>query len=234
MVMRCQLRRSLKKMAIVSKTQRCIRALAFTIATLVSINLTRPALADLPPDAKPVAASSTALASDTMPSLAPRNQGPSFVLTAVVIQGATIFKPADFAALYEPLLARQVATLELAKLADAITDMYRKQGYFLSRAVIPAQPVDSGLLYVTVVEGYIATSTVEGTRSNAIEALVKALAGQRPLRLAELERTLALIGDLPGVTVKGTRIEPDLNDISAHRLVVTVETTRVQGTLYTD
>ena len=233
--MRCHLLTSLKTMATMSEGRRAKRSLAFTIATLVSISLSTAAVAQLPADARPLAALSTPARPSNIPSAtSPRNEAPSFVLTAVVIQGSTVFKPDDFAPLYEPYLARRVTPLELAKLAETITDKYRKQGYFLSRAVIPAQPVDSGLLYITVVEGYIASAAVEGSVSRAIQAYAEALVGRRPLRLAELERTLALIGDMGGVTVKGSRIEPDLNDLSAHRLVVTVEIDAVQGSLYSD
>ena len=169
------------------------------------------------------------------PPSPPSEEGPQpFVLTAVTIRGATVFGAQDFAPLYEPYLARRVSVSELAALAEAITRKYRDAGYFLSRAVIPAQSAESGFLLVDVVEGYISEIRIEGAETRAVRERVEALVGRRPLRLAELDRTLSLIADIGGVSVTATRIEPDLADLSVHRLVLSVAFDSLQASLYVD
>ncbi len=171
----------------------------------------------------------------TVPEPAPVPEGAQpFVLTAVTIRGSTVFRPEDFAPLYEPYLTRPVSVSDLAALADAMTQKYRRAGYFLSRAVIPAQSAESGLLIIDIVEAYIAEVRIEGADLRGVRERAQAVVGRRPLRLAELDRTLSLIGDMNGVAITATRIEPDPADISVHRLVLSVEIDSVQGSLYVD
>lgn len=157
-----------------------------------------------------------------------------FVLTAVEITGASIFPPEDFAPLYDELLARPVSLTDITVLTDRITAMYRREGYFLSRAIAPAQDASGGVLQISIVEGYVAEVMIEGDAPTAVKRILSALTGRRPLRLASLERTLALIGDLPGISVVSSQLEPDIDDLASHRLVVTLNADRVEASLYAD
>jgi hemolysin activation/secretion protein len=162
-------------------------------------------------------------------------EGPQpFVLTAVTIRGSTVFTPEDFAPLYQSYLIRSVSVSELVAIAEAITEKYRTAGYFLSRAIIPAQSVESGLLLVDIAEAYIAEVRIEGADLPVIRERAEAIVGRRPLRLAELDGALSLIGDINGLTVTATRIEPDPADMSVHRLVLSVDFDSVQASLYVD
>jgi len=182
---------------------------------------------------------------DDAPERAPRTpQAPSaetarggpqaFVLTGVTIRGASVLDPDDFAPLYEPYLARTVSLADVAAIAEAVTGAYREAGYFLSRAVAPPQDVIGGMLEIRVVEGYLGDVTVEGADRKDVLGRLQRLTDERPLRLSTLERALALIGDLNGVYVRDSRIEPDLNDMAAHRLVVSVSVDHLRGSIYVD
>jgi hemolysin activation/secretion protein len=178
---------------------------------------------------------------EVMAPLAPSESPPvaeqgaqTFVLTAVTIRGSTVFRPEDLAPLYESYLARSVGISDLAALADAITQKYRSSGYFLSRAVIPAQSAASGFLVIDIVEGYVAEIRLEGADVRGVRERAEFLVGKRPLRLAELDRTLSLIADMSGVSLTATRIEPDPSDMSVHRLFLSVELDSVQASLYLD
>jgi hemolysin activation/secretion protein len=210
-------------------------------AVLIAASLCAPAFAQtlddigqrLPPE---MPAESAEVMAPVAPAVRPSpEQGPEpFVLTAVSIRGATVFGAQDFAPLYEPYLARRVGVSELAALAEAITRKYRSAGYFLSRAVIPAQSAESGFLLIDIVEGYISEIRIEGADVRAVRERVEAIVGRRPLRLAELDRTLSLIADISGVSVTATRVEPDLADMSVHRLVLSVAFDSLQASLYVD
>ncbi|WDI33037.1 ShlB/FhaC/HecB family hemolysin secretion/activation protein [Hyphococcus flavus] len=156
-----------------------------------------------------------------------------FVLTAVEISGVTAFPPETFAPLYDNMLARTVSVKDVARITEAITAAYRAEGYFLSRATAPAQSADSGVLHIEVSEGYLANVSVKGGNAQ-IRNRLKKLTDARPLKLTTLERTLALVGDLKGVSIKSTQIEPDPIDFARHRLMVEIEHDAFEASLYAD
>jgi hemolysin activation/secretion protein len=162
--------------------------------------------------------------------------GGTFVLGAVNIEGATVFSSAELAQSFEPYLASRVGQAQLDKIAADITARYRRAGYLLSYAVLPAQSVASGIVNIRVVEGFIADVRVEGDARTA--AAVGAVAAQlhedRPLRTSALERVLGIIRDMPGVTVSDTRISRSAADPVRHELIIVVRGDRVRGLAYSD
>lgn len=166
----------------------------------------------------------------------PLREGPavSFVLTAVQIRGATAIPAEEFAPLYDDLLARSISLSDVTKLVDRITALYREKGYFLSRAVAPAQSGANGILRIDVAEGYLADISIDGDASADVKRRFDKLRDERPLRLATLERTMALVGDMRGISVVSSRIEPDPMQLAPHRLVVTLKSDRFDASFYTD
>lgn len=155
-----------------------------------------------------------------------------FVLTGLTIDGVSAYPLKQLAPLYSGYLAREVAMEDLVKIAQAITDKYRADGYFLSRAVVPPQ-APGGHARIRVYEGYIDQIEVTGDAAPAVEALLDGVSGRRPLRLADLERRLTLARDLPGAR-PSTRIEPNLDDPARHKLVVVAGLKRWTGSVHVD
>ncbi len=149
-----------------------------------------------------------------------------FQLNAVSLEGLTAYKPGELAPLYAPYLTRDVSVADLAVIAQAITDKYRSEGFFLSRAAVPPQLRGGHVARIMVYEGYISEVVVKGSGAKVVNRYLKDLSGRRPLRLADLDRRLTLAKDEPGLRIK-TQLEPDLDDPAKHRLVVTAETDRV-------
>lgn len=149
-----------------------------------------------------------------------------------MVDGVTAYPLKDLAPLYADYLAREVTTDDLVKIAQAITDKYRADGYFLSRAIVPPQ-APGGHAHIRVYEGYIGDVEVSGDAAPALEALLSGLTERRPLRLTDLERRLTLAADLPGVQPR-SRIEPFIDDPARHRLVVSAGLKRWTGSLYLD
>ncbi|HYC94440.1 MAG TPA: POTRA domain-containing protein [Sphingomicrobium sp.] len=160
----------------------------------------------------------------------------TFVLGAVNIDGATIFTSEQLAASFEPFLASEVGQAELEQIADDITERYRRAGYLLSYAVVPEQSVQSGIIRIKVVEGYIAKVRLKGdTRAGAAASgIAERLGAERPLRTASLERALGLARDIPGVIVSDTRISRSPGDPSRHELTITLGRHRVRSLVYSD
>src|SRR6185503_453233 len=122
-----------------------------------------------------------------------------FVLTGLTVDGVTAYPLKDLAPLYDAALAREISPDDLVRIAQAITDKYRADGYFLSRAVAPPQGGPPGHARIRVYEGYIDEVKVTGDAAPALQTLLAGLTEHRPLRLTDLERRLTLATDLPGV-----------------------------------
>lgn len=145
----------------------------------------------------------------------------SFVLTAVVVEGATVFEPGDFSDAYTGFLARLVTTSEVEEIAARITGMYADGGYFLSRAIVPVQEVVGGVLRVRVIEGHVADMVVSGEDDvpAIVDAYSRPVIAEAPARLGTVEKALLLLGRLPGYRVLDAQVSR-IDDDGAYRLVV--------------
>lgn len=156
-----------------------------------------------------------------------------FVLHALTIDGVSAYPLGDLAPLYANELAREISVADLAGVAQALTDHYRRDGYFLARASTPRQTSGEGHARLVVYEGYVGEVAFDGDAVPAVGALLADIVDIRPLKLADLDRRLALANDLPGVKVTA-RLEPDFDDPARHRLVVTTKLRRFEGQVYAD
>lgn len=180
-----------------------------------------------------LAAPPPARAADSAPAGCTAGPDACFVLTSLTIDGVTAYPLKALAPLYADHLAREVSVEDLVRIAQAITDKYRSDGYFLSRAVVPPQTDPRGHARLVVLEGYVGEVEVTGDAAPALEGLLAGLTERRPLRLADLEKRLTLATDLPGVRAR-TIIEPILDDPARHRLVVRSGLQRWTASLYVD
>lgn len=154
-----------------------------------------------------------------------------FVLTGVTIQGVTVYPLADLAELYQDDLARRVGVADLVRIATAITDKYRDDGYFLTRAVVAPHDGRDRSAVIVVYEGYVGEVVVQGEGADAVRHLFAPLVDQRPLKIDDLDRALALASDVPGATL-ANHLEPVVDDPARHRLVVDASLQRATGSAY--
>ncbi len=91
-----------------------------------------------------------------------------FTLTAVVVDGATVFTNADFVPLYQSLVGKNVALAQIFELRDAITAKYRRAGFVLSQAIVPPQKITGGVVHIRVIEGYLRPPRSATTASTSI------------------------------------------------------------------
>lgn len=132
----------------------------------------------------------------------------SFELKAVQVDGVTVFSPQEVAKLYEAQLGQKVSLDLVWELANRITEKYREAGYFLSRAYVPAQKIEDGIITLKVVEGYVETVEWEGdlkdraSASSVVQSLIAELKQVRPLNTASIESYLLRLNDLPGLSFR--------------------------------
>lgn len=170
------------------------------------------------------------------PSETPGDDGQSFVLSAVALSGVTVFRAAEIAESYEEFLARTITLSDAEAIANRITRRYREAGYVLSRAYVPPQTVETGVLRVVVVEGHVGTVEMRGpgAEAAALAAYGAAIRAERPLTLTTLERNILLINDLAGVSVDRSNLEETEEGSGDFTLTLTLGYDRVDGTAYLD
>jgi len=108
--------------------------------------------------------------------------------------------------LLDDLKGRELSLVELQAGAARITAYYRKQGYVLARAYLPAQEISGGQLRIAILEGRYGEVVIDNqsrVQGWALAPLNDLRAGD-PLRGEGLERSLLLVSDLPGVSVDAT------------------------------
>lgn len=96
---------------------------------------------------------------------------------------------------------------QMQSVADAITARYRKAGFIVATAFLPAQTVGADqLVQIDVLEGTIGKIEVQGTkhyRPWVISASAEKLRG-KPLQKSDVDTALLYARDLPGLAVTST------------------------------
>ncbi|WP_323144253.1 ShlB/FhaC/HecB family hemolysin secretion/activation protein [Massilia phyllosphaerae] len=127
-----------------------------------------------------------------------------FAVKEIHIDGNTQFSTPELHALVADLEGRILTLAQLEQAAARITDYYQRNGFPLSRAVIPAQTIADGAVRIQVLEAcYGAVRLQNGSRvSDALlNATASPLQSGQPIADRELDRTLLLLSDIPGIGV---------------------------------
>lgn len=130
---------------------------------------------------------------------------------SITITGATAFSPEVLQALVANVSSGTHTLGQLQEAASRITAHYRKAGYFLARAYLPAQKMEGGVVTIAVLEGKLAEVKLENT-SRVTDAVINSrLAAYNAGTLMQkepLDRALLLLGDVPGVGSVDSRLAP--------------------------
>ncbi len=126
--------------------------------------------------------------------IAPEDEAIPITVKNITVTGSTIFQPKDFQPIVKPLQGKKSSLAELKSVADRITQLYLKEGYITSRAVVVSDSLDDGEVEIEIIEG-----TVEQIRVVGADRLVKYvrsrvnLGAGTPLNTSELEEQLKLL-----------------------------------------
>jgi hemolysin activation/secretion protein len=135
---------------------------------------------------------------------APPAASAPFAVKQLRIDGNTRFATSELHALVADLEGKTLTLAQLEQAAARITDYYQGRGFPLSRAVIPAQTIADGSVRIQVLEArYGAVRLQNGSRVGdaLLSATAAPLQGGQPIAERELDRTLLLLSDIPGVGV---------------------------------
>lgn len=137
------------------------------------------------------------------------------LLNNVLIEGGSVYPFEEVAALFSPMIGREVSLRELLAAVDSISQRYKADGYALSYAFLPAQDLTQGQVRVVLVEGYVQNHEMRGDIGNAkgyIDKLAAKLLQERPLTSRSFQRYTTLMAQIPGVSVRASVPPPTTTD----------------------
>ena len=159
-----------------------------------------------------------------------------FKLADIRIEGAVTIPAPEFHDLYASLLGKDITLADILNVADQIEARYRARGYLLVRAFVPPQRVKDGVFTINVVEGYLASVTVQGADNSTRRLIGEYLdpaRSARPLTLLAMERGLLMSNDIPGVVATGV-LRPAPDAPGASDLVVDTSQPWIEGGVAAD
>ncbi|HCE6896465.1 TPA: ShlB/FhaC/HecB family hemolysin secretion/activation protein [Pseudomonas aeruginosa] len=134
-------------------------------------------------------------------------EGPRVRVDKFQVGGNRVFDSARLLALLADLEGHELSLPQLHAAAGRIGDFYQQHGYVLARAYLPAQEIENGTVRLEVVEGrYGQVELHNGSRTldPVVRQPLANLESGTPVKGDELERSLLLLSDIPGVEAKGT------------------------------
>ena len=148
-------------------------------------------------------------------------------ITDFVVEGSTIYSTDDLKPLYAEFVGREDTVATIYEVARKITAKYGADGYVLSRAIVPPQPLNpkGAIVHLRVVEGYV--DKIEWPEKLAryrdfFTGYAAKIVAQRPANIHTIERYILLAGDLPGLKFS-TTLRASKDNAAASTLVVQVE-----------
>ncbi|MET4425946.1 POTRA domain-containing protein [Bradyrhizobium sp. RT3a] len=169
----------------------------------------------------------------TLPAVGRPNTGgdtkPQFVLRGIDVSGAQAIPRDRITAAYQSYLGKKVSQADLAAIAGAISDLYRADGFHLSRAIVPPQDIADGRVRIQVIEGAIVQAELKGDGAEqfGVRPMLGPVLAEQPSRLAMLERQLFLINSGPGIRITDTALEEIGGATGRFRLIVHLKTWHV-------
>jgi hemolysin activation/secretion protein len=124
------------------------------------------------------------------------------------VTGNTLYSEAELIAI-AGFTPGDLALAELRGMASRIEDHYRRNGYFVAQAYLPAQDVKDGAVTIAVIEGRYGSITLRNQTNlsdSLAYGLLRGLNSGDPIASAPLENRLLLLSDLPGVHVRSNLV----------------------------
>jgi hemolysin activation/secretion protein len=135
-----------------------------------------------------------------------------FLVSGFTFTGNTVFKEFELRTVTEQYLDLQLTLEEIDRIAAKITAIYRREGYTVARAFVPAQRVEDGLVTIQIIEGQISNTSFKGQwryRKNFLQPYFDDFIRNKDGQLvtdAGMERQLLLLNDLPGLKARATLV----------------------------
>jgi len=159
-----------------------------------------------------------------------------FTLQRLQVTGATAYSESDLIQVAGFESGRELNLPALQVMAERITQHYRRHGFLMARAYLPAQEIRDGVATLAVLEGQYGQVQLNNTSSldsQVPQAVLAGLNHRDVIALEPLEERLLLLSDVPGVKVRSSLVPGASLGLSD--LVVEVEPgARISGSVDAD
>jgi hemolysin activation/secretion protein len=152
------------------------------------------------------------------------------------VEGASVFPDSELLALTGFTPGTELTLADLQAMAARITEHYRRSGYFIAQAYLPAQDIRDGAVTIAVSEGRLGIVQLRNQTKLSDSVARGALSGLKPgdvIATAPVERGLLLLSDVPGVAVRSTLV-PGASAGSSDLVVDLLPAPRVTGSIDAD
>jgi hemolysin activation/secretion protein len=125
----------------------------------------------------------------------------------VKFEGGTRYSEQEMLALFQPLFGKKISLEAFRERVRQLEDRYRRDGFFLTRVLIPPQQVRDGVFTVQIIEGFISEAFVDGADGpdrQLVERIISKVKDKKPIDLRSLEQALLVLNDLPGMGATGS------------------------------
>jgi hemolysin activation/secretion protein len=167
---------------------------------------------------------------------APAADRETILVRQLRISGAQLYPDAALLALTGFQGQARLTLSDLRAMAAAITGHYRRHGYFLAQAYLPAQQIEDGTVTIAVLEGRYGHIDVRNNVKLPAGVVDAALAGVRDgdaVAIAPLESGRLMLSELAGVNVTSTLV-PGAS-VGASDLIIDIAPgARASGTIDAD
>jgi len=145
--------------------------------------------------------------------------GPTFILNAIHVTGATIFDPAQLQFIWKPYLGKKVDFKSINDIVQMIKRVYKDLGFLTTTAYLPPQDIKDGLVEVRVVEGKRGDLNVEGNQWFSTPSIAKYFHTYRgeALDMGEVQKDLMRLNDnrdLNVTSILSSGKEPETVDVT--------------------
>ncbi|MDB5964831.1 MAG: ShlB/FhaC/HecB family hemolysin secretion/activation protein [Polaromonas sp.] len=133
------------------------------------------------------------------------------LVKSVVITGNQEVPGTALQPLVEGLVGSERTLAQLNAAARRLTNYYRREGFAVARAYLPAQDITDGVVNISIIEGRISSHRVANT-SLLSDTTANAYIGQirdgDVIRSGQIDRGLLLLQDTPGVGSSRATLQP--------------------------
>jgi len=91
-------------------------------------------------------------------------QGQTVLIHEIRLDGATLLTEQELQEVAAPWQGKEMSFRQMQRAADEITAVYRRKGYVTSRAYLPPQGLEDGILVIRVIEGKPGTVRIQGNK----------------------------------------------------------------------
>lgn len=152
-------------------------------------------------------------------------------LQRIVLEGNTLIGSDILQGTLDAYIGRPIGFAEIQRAASDVASRYRQDGWIV-RTSLPPQDLQDGTLRILIVEGRFGRTVVETSSvderlrvpmSRVLAMVAAQLQPGQPFRSADIDRTLLLLGELPGIRVQGRLSEGSADGLTDLLLQVSAE-----------